>query len=433
MSRFRFSIEDWVQGDDSDPRRANTCAEFTLFIDDIPATRLLDNWSRTVTDKARLPLYPMAEWFAANWWRLHVEAPYESGGRPPVEWRLSHDLPAIAGGYIWPRIRFASDDLSIQISARAIRGAPWEPVRHINDVLPARAVPTEDFDAAIEELIGVVLSRLNDLGVSAEPLATIWANVLEERRDSELSDWRSWEARLGCDPDEAPEALMGQLDRLFSKAGKAAAAEVAPLLAPHKSSMLRKFEALAVAPGLEAHLPHAAAGFQLTSDDTPWNAGRELARGLRAEFGQPDGPLSNETLNDLLGTKRNAFDDFSNVEAPLGLAVRFPNQGKSVLHFRKRNLPGRRFEAARFIGDSLSASASDLWLPLTDRATARQKLQRAFAAELLAPIDDISDQVRDARTSEQFEDLGERYGVSPLAIRSHLANHGLLSPDEVTA
>jgi Zn-dependent peptidase ImmA (M78 family) len=83
------------------------------------------------------------------------------------------------------------------------------------------------------------------------------------------------------------------------------------------------------------------------------------------------------------------------------------------------------------LAESLSAPAEDLWLPLTDRATARQKFQRAFAAEFLAPIDEVSDRLGSSRTSESVEDVADEYCVSPLAIRSHLANHGLLAPDEV--
>lgn len=47
---------------------------------------------------------------------------------------LSHDLTAIGGGFMWPRLRFASDDAPIQVSSRAVRNAPWEPVRHLNDI-----------------------------------------------------------------------------------------------------------------------------------------------------------------------------------------------------------------------------------------------------------------------------------------------------------
>jgi hypothetical protein len=431
MSSLEFKINDWIQAEDPDPRRANTAAEFVMLVDDIPATRLLDTWSRTVTDRARLPMYPLAEWFAANWWRLHAEAPFEAG-QPPAHWRLSHDLTAIGGGFIWPRVRFASDDVSIQVSARAVRNAPWEPVRHLNDI-SSKAVPVAAFDHAIDGFISLVLQRLRDLEISAEPLATLWADVLAERSDPEVAEWRRWEARLGYDPDEAPERLMEQIEKLFGKVGKLAAAEVVPLLRNDEVATIHKLDSLAVAPGIEATLPLTAQHQMTSPGPQPWDTGRTLARQVRAEINRPTGPLEDRELLNLLGTRPDAFELIMPLtEAPIGLGVRFPKQkNKTVLHFRKRNGPGRRFEAARFLAESLTAPKEDLWLPLTDRGTARQKMQRAFAIELLAPIAEISERIGDARTSEAYDDVGDQYGVSPLAIRSHLANHGMLAAEDV--
>ena len=62
-----------------------------------------------------------------------------------------------------------------------------------------------------------------------------------------------------------------------------------------------------------------------------------------------------------------------------------------------------------------------------------QKMQRAFAAELLAPIEELKAFVGRDLLPERIEDAGEHFDISPLAIRSHLANHGLLSPEEVAA
>src|SRR5207244_5776839 len=88
---------------------------------------------------------------------------------------------------------------------------------------------------------------------------------------------------------------------------------------------------------------------------------------------------------------------------PMGLAVRTGNGEELKLLFRKRNRPARRFEAARFIADYLSAEPRDRWLPLTDAATARQKLQRAFAAEFLGPIGSLRHYLSEGFILEPFE------------------------------
>jgi len=110
----------------------------------------------------------------------------------------------------------------------------------------------------------------------------------------------------------------------------------------------------------------------------------------------------------------------------MGLAVRTGNDRDLKLLFHKRNRPARRFEAARFIADYLSAEESDRWLPITDAATARQKLQRAFAAEFLCPIDSLRSYLGDEFLPEAFEDAAEHFGISEIAIKSHLANHHLI-------
>lgn len=430
MNRLEFRIDDWIPGDDPDPRRAETSAEFVLLVNDVSMTKLYDSWSRTVTDRARLPLYPLAEWLAVNWWRIHTEAPFEAGGLPPAQWRLSHDLTGIGGGLVWPQVRFASDDVSIQVSARAFPSAPWEPVRYINDV-PPTAIAPDEFDRASDAFIGNVLARLETLGVSAEPLTTIWEDVRTERADKDLSEWRLWEARLGYDPDQAPERLMEQLAGLFDRAGRKAAAEVVPLMGADKLMTLKRIESLARAPGMD--IVHAGIRYSPSQQGPPWEIGRAFAHEIRKSIPAATGPLDDSVLLDLLGAPANAFERLAPMGGPLSLGVRSADERKATLHFRKRNRPGMRFEAARFLAEALTADADDLWLPLTDRGTARQKMQRAFAAEFLTPINEIHDLIGDEYTIERFEEVGDRYGVSALAVRSHLANHGFLSPEDVTA
>ena len=97
------------------------------------------------------------------------------------------------------------------------------------------------------------------------------------------------------------------------------------------------------------------------------------------------------------------------------------------LHFRKRNRAGLRFEAARLLCDELIAPDSDKWLPATDSRTSRQKIQRAFAAELLCPINSLDEFLSGDYTPERIEDAAEHFGISPLAISSHLANNNRIS------
>jgi Zn-dependent peptidase ImmA (M78 family) len=69
------------------------------------------------------------------------------------------------------------------------------------------------------------------------------------------------------------------------------------------------------------------------------------------------------------------------------------------------------------------APSDDRWLPATDARTARQQKQRAFAAEFLCPIHAVESFLNEDYSQEAIERAAEHFGVSPLAMRSHLANN----------
>lgn len=117
---------------------------------------------------------------------------------------------------------------------------------------------------------------------------------------------------------------------------------------------------------------------RLESTTRPWERGRALATGLRRALALQRGPVNDDVLAGLLG------GDFATPAAagPVALAVRGEGR-RATIHFRRANPAGRRFEAARLVAEQALAPVDDRWLAATDAATARQKAQRAFAAELL--------------------------------------------------
>ena len=69
---------------------------------------------------------------------------------------------------------------------------------------------------------------------------------------------------------------------------------------------------------------------------------------------------------------------------------------------------------------------------MTDAGTARQKAQRAFAIEFLCPISALENYLKHDFSEEAVEEAAEYFGVSELAVRSHLANHGRIPYHAVT-
>jgi Zn-dependent peptidase ImmA (M78 family) len=100
--------------------------------------------------------------------------------------------------------------------------------------------------------------------------------------------------------------------------------------------------------------------------------------------------------------------------------------GRDRIVLASRNLPGRRFAAARIVGDAIIARA-DQWRFATNYSSARQKVQRAFAAEFLVPIEDLDTHLNGSYDEDSIEGAAEFFGVSPMMISSHLANTGHIS------
>jgi hypothetical protein len=69
----------------------------------------------------------------------------------------------------------------------------------------------------------------------------------------------------------------------------------------------------------------------------------------------------------------------------------------------------------------LNVNAPDNWLPATFGATWRQKYQRAFASELLCPIEVLTERIgADGFYDEyEFERIAEDYGMGTLAVKNH--------------
>ncbi|MGQ0664985.1 MAG: ImmA/IrrE family metallo-endopeptidase [Pseudomonadota bacterium] len=426
---------DWMSADQGADEVRQTSALLRIAFGDRVATRVEDDWSKSVHSQVRLSAYPLALWFAASWWQLRWEpAPW---GPRSGSWRMAHETAAAGYGFIWLRLVFESDGETMDATCRPSDPASSEPVRYLADF--RASIPAPAFERAIDGFVALVLARLNAVGSGNTELHKLWRAVLEERADPEAATYRRFEACLGFEPDEAPEAVLKDLRTLSSEAGEAAIAEIAPVCAgSDPSAVLAKVIDLSQSAGVEGRIALPGTLDRAFEEPAyvvgaPWERGRLLARTARSAFGLATEPVSDMALAKFLEVQIGALTkgDGPPGKLPLGLAVRRETPDRVRLLFRKRNRPGRRFEAARFLADRLLAPREDRWLPATDAKTARQKTQRAFAAEFLCPIDTLQAFLDGDLANEAIEDAGEHFGVSPLAVKSHLANNGLLSPEAV--
>ncbi|HWA24073.1 MAG TPA: hypothetical protein VG734_00255 [Lacunisphaera sp.] len=420
-SEFSINVARWEGSDEDAPEVAETSCSLSLQVKGVSLTQAESDWSKSVSDSVYVSGYPLALWLTSSWWRLRWESGRaQSGWKPPTGWRMNHELAAVGGGFIWPRVRFESDGETMHVSALRSPAFSTEPIRYLNDI--DANVSAKWFEKEANHFVETVLSRLSDRALRDTDLQQTWDLLCQERASPEQSTLRILEAKLGFDPGAAPHNLLQLMQRLAANIGEQATAELAAGIGGDDAeSNLRLVNRMAERKSIQSSMPSLRLP-KAEGLEQPWHFGREMARSARKQFGFGREPISNAKLLKALGIKESF--PLANTTAPIGLAVR--DGAKTDLHFHKWRVDSQRFEAARFLGDYLIADRNDRWLTTTDASTLRQKTQRAFAAEFLAPIAELEESMQGDFSPDSIADAADRFEVAPLLVRSHLANHGLI-------
>ncbi len=349
---------------------------------------------------------------------------------------MAHETSAAGFGFLWPLVRFTSNGRFISISSRQSDETDAEPVTFLES--SQGSITVEAFERAIDDFIGLVRDRLDCVDVDAPELTSLWDEITEERTDPELAFERRVEAMLGYDPDEVPQAVAAKFLQQQQPAGKEAICEIAAGFSKRRNfELFDKLIDAARQSGIEGSLDGIRSDLHgdvaADPEEQPWTRGWRLASAVRRHLAVGDGPVSDRKLAGCLGLTTLEFDPTGPQGSPVSLGVRETTDDSRVrFAFCKKRETGRRFEAARFLGDWLTAPETDSWLAAADTATYRQRMQRSFAAELLCPIESlrawISHRDADPNDNETLEEAGKEFNVSPLLVRSHLAAHKDIAP-----
>jgi hypothetical protein len=368
-------------------------------------------------------------WFASSWWRLHYEVLPDSARKSPShDWRMSHEMVAANMGFAWPQIVFSPDSDSVQVWAQASQGQKEEAVRFLNGLDHAYSVSKDQFTREVSSLISDVIARLHEVGCKDSDLATIWGFISADLNDPAECNKRRLEAVLGFDPEGCQEDLILQAIDLEKKIGAEPFSELAGAYASDAGSRLNAMQRLIQAEGMEGD-PNDILSFEIESTTRePWEIAVSAARKLRERLGDTLGPLDNSILCGLLGLPATSFKDWlpashakASVAGPVG-------HGKMKFIPRRAHPVAQRFEIARFVGDYVRAAknTTEPWLVSADLSTARQKFQRAFAAELLCPINSLVDFLNGDFSEGALEIAANHFSVSERTVDSLLLNNGYL-------
>lgn len=426
MTKLHITHE-WNSYDDARAEVGETTARVGIFLDSYCLTRNEDVWSKTIRDQMHVSLYPLAMWFASCWWRLHYEVlPDSTRVVPSHDWRMSHEMAAANMGFVWPKIMFSADSDRIQIWAQSSQSNKEESTRFLNGLSHAQSIPKEQFTHEISSLIGSVLARLHEVGCKDSDLAALWGFIAEDLKNPLELRKRRLEAELGFDPENCPEDLISEAIGLEEKIGFSSFSELTGAYAENAENRLFAMQELVQADGLEGK-PNDVLDFSIEdTGQAPWEAAVSAARELRLKLGDADGALESSTLRGLLGLSEVGLKDWTPIGRPKA-SVAGPDRNKAMKIVPRKTHPiAQRFELARFVGDYVRATKKDRhsWLVSADLSTSRQKFQRAFAAELLCPINSLATYLDGDFSETALEDAANHFIVSEKTVDSLLVNNG---------
>ena len=438
--------------DDSPPEESATFGLLSVRAGDLLLTEAVsrerEGARRVICEGPHVAGYPLAEWLAWNWWRLHWD-----GSVPPRRcadarrrWDFAHCMETVGDGYVWPKITVVPEVKQTRLVSEASFVSDRDLFRYIAPTAN-EVVPTACFSDAVDRFVQQVIAGLEEAGLRDTNLHRLWSDLEQEREDPEIARFRRAEALLGLDPDEVGEAgiwrCLADADALGDSAWTELAAEAAykgagttGLETVETLRSLAASRGFAVSRGSHVALSDLAdtePGYSAAPGAIPpWMVGAGLAKRLRTRESLDGRPLDDKYLCGFAGLLPDAVTHtYRRGEHLAYVLAERENEARVVLRSSRRT--GRRFELARLIGDRLLASMNecdDVLFPATRAYTYRQKAQRAFAAELLSPFHAVEDLMAGDYSADRQQEVAGYFRVSERTIGTQLVNYGLISLED---
>lgn len=372
-------------------------------------------------------VFPLAEFFAANWWAL-LNEPFEKKDVPNTDifaFDRRHWIDQHTDGFSYPKLGFFGADSSIRLCAKPtiLHSSDihfTERTRSTNSHL--QGLPRDVIEAKLFAFVQAVADRLpdnDDRGWLLDQLS----RIDNSRQDVEEAKYCRYAGLLGEDPYESGDVLFSVISKTVELLGEevasemCATSEVNDVLARaswvhEQSAAICKRSASAAEHSLGLKKELAGHGASVA----PWQKGYSSARKLRHVLGIP----ADQALDADKSVSQHLFDLDEDliVKAP-GLEIASGARGVLVNDARglgltleaDRRRPAK-FQTAAIFSDFIFSSEKSLCLT-TRASTDRQKCNRAFAAELLAPVEGIREHWLAWRSpSENYKRISSELNVT---------------------
>jgi hypothetical protein len=427
MSTLQLEFEWEAPGAARGPELRATWARLHIAVDGQVVTRVAEQPGQSIRDAIYVPLYPLAEWIVANWWALQFEfaSPVRAAANGFVH---RHNLSTASEGFALPRMEIRPEGTRVLVVWSAVE-LPRARVTFLAQ--GAAYVERDELDATLRTFVRAVVKPLDDQGVGETPLAEEWAAVCAA--DAEERQFCRAAALLGWDPYslgereahaliEAAERLPTDvLDEFLGIADQTKLKQQSELIgeiiekAQRAKVRLKPLEKLRERP------------LAIARQHAPWEQGYELARAFREHFNARANIQTVEQLGQAMGIdsaawRRTVRPSVDGLDFLSGL-VAVNQHGTPSFFTRGADKPARTFALCRTLGEFLAAPDQQAALA-TAAYSERQKRNRAFAAELVAPADQLRRSIASPLVfAEEIQALAAGLGTSEYVVRHQIENH----------
>lgn len=372
------------------------------------------------------PLYPLAEWAVYNWWfLLYHSRPARPGPvRIPLSRRDRHSVRSAGDGFLWPNLEVVPEGRETRLR--------WGRDRVLDEFAPIRyltegeaVLPTDDVERTLTHLVTSVLDRLVEQKETGTPLEKEWEALNELGPDER--EYCIAAAKLGLDPFAEADQYEASIIEAAQRLPHEVLSDFFHAVDPRQimqavdwiTDATSEASVLAGDPSEEIRSVRTAlASSSALDNDTPWRLGWRQAQVARQALGLGD-------------DSRLDIEQYVPKRSRVGVDPRLQAVGVAPGDFvrpaivlgRAAGASGTRFIQGRALWHRLTKDESTFLI--TTSYTDPQKVERAFAAELLAPAEGIRIKLSVSPSEAVQEDLGfvaEHFGVSPILIENQIEN-----------
>ena len=410
-------LAEWIDnGPNVSQQERSTLCDLQIFLGNGNACTWEDLETHEIFNHLTLPAVHLAEGISADWWSI-------LGARDQWQSILRHRT-----GFALPDLRLNFDGATFFASAKRITYQNPR-LRFLQE--PFEAMTRHEAEEGLSGFVQQVVEKLEESGISDTEVATCWSRVRQSMQDPEEVEFCEAAGALGADPysiEDADASFIDEAGRLFS--GEELIEFLAKFRLGRRNPVGREIaldairDAVAKQPETSRLPELQEAAYQLRhaaqrhQGERVWAASYRAARAFREAMGMGEDVIyqSPFTIAERLGS--NNFQPVDNLPSVDAVVSRSDNDVHIYLGKYGAQATGN-FSFARAIGSAICFPDSQLSVVNELLGAERQAAGRAFAAELLAPVDIVMDMHSDGM---EISDISTAFNVSSMVIGLQMEN-----------